>query len=161
VKVNYWLLKSEPDVFSIDHLQKDQVTAWEGVRNYQARNFMMKEMKQGDLAFFYHSNAEPSGIVGIMRVKSSKAHPDQTALDKKNEYHDPKATPEKPIWYCADFEFVEKFPKIITLEDLRQHSTLSEMQVLKKGQRLSVQPVTQLEFSYIQKLNVTSEVINV
>jgi predicted RNA-binding protein with PUA-like domain len=150
--MNYWLLKSEPDVYSIDHLKKDRVTPWEGVRNYQARNFMMKEMKKGDLAFFYHSNAEPSGIIGVMKVVTETAHPDSTALNKKSEYYDEKATQEKPIWYCMSFEFVEKFSKIISLEELRAHAELKDMLVLKKGQRLSVQPVSEREFKYIRDL---------
>jgi predicted RNA-binding protein with PUA-like domain len=128
--MKYWLLKSEPDVYSIDNLKKNKVTPWEGVRNYQARNFMMKDMKEGDLAFFYHSNAEPSGIIGVMKVVSKSAHPDSAALNKKSKYYDVKATQEKPIWYCVDFEFVEKFKKIISLEELRSHVKLKDMLVL-------------------------------
>jgi predicted RNA-binding protein with PUA-like domain len=150
--MNYWLLKSEPEVYSIDDLKKDKLTPWEGVRNYQARNFMTKDMKKGDLAFFYHSNAEPSGIVGIMRVASDFAHADATALNKKSKYFDEKASKEKPIWFCVDLEFMEKFNKVISLEELRSHSSLSEMLVLKRGQRLSVQPVSEKEFKYIRKL---------
>lgn len=151
--MRYWLLKSEPEVYSIDDLKKDKTTKWEGVRNYQARNFMMKDMKKGDLVFFYHSNATPSGIIGVMRVASEAAHADSTALNKKSEYFDAKATKEKPIWFCIDLEFVEKFNRLISLDDLRSHSELKDMLVIKKGQRLSVQPVSEKEFKYIRNLS--------
>jgi predicted RNA-binding protein with PUA-like domain len=110
---------------------------------------MRNEMKKGDLAFFYHSNAKPSGIVGVMKVASREAHADATALNKKSEYYDAKSTKEAPIWFCVDFEFVKKFDRIISLNDLRDHNELKEMLVLKKGQRLSVQPVSEKEFKYI------------
>ncbi|MFP5520370.1 MAG: EVE domain-containing protein [Bdellovibrionia bacterium] len=146
-----WLMKSEPDVYSIDQLKKDKTTWWTGVRNYQARNFMMKEMKLNDTVLFYHSNAEPPGIAGLAKV-SELAQPDSLQFDKKSEYYDPKAAPEKPIWYCVQVAFVEKFKNYISLEELRQTPELSEMLVLKKGQRLSIQPVTSAELKTILKL---------
>lgn len=149
--MKYWLMKSEPDVFSIDNLAKDKTTWWEGVRNYQARNFMMNDMKVGDEVLFYHSNAEPSGVAGIARV-SKAAAADKTQFDKKSEYFDPKATKEKPNWFCVEVEYVSKFPEVISLQDLRDNEKLADMLVLKKGQRLSVQPVEKKEFDIVKKM---------
>jgi len=144
-------MKSEPEVFSIDDLKKDKVTWWEGVRNYQARNFMSKEMQLRDKVLFYHSNAEPSGIIGIAEV-SQLAKPDATQFDKKSEYYDETSTKENPRWSCVQVGFVEKFKKIITLEQIRKEKVLANMLVIKKGQRLSVQPVTMTEFEFIVKM---------
>lgn len=141
----YWLMKSEPDVYSIQHLKKDQTTEWGGVRNYQARNFMKDQMQVGDEVLFYHSNAEPPGVAGLARV-SRAAQPDPTQFDKKSEYHDPKATREKPIWFCVEVKFEKIFPELVSLERLRAEKSLTDMLVLKKGQRLSIQPVTEKEF---------------
>ncbi len=149
--MKYWLMKSEPDVYSIDHLQKDKTTWWEGVRNYQARNFMMNEMQVGDEVLFYHSNAEPPGVAGLARV-SKVAAPDKTQFDKKSEYHDPKATKEKPIWYCVEVEFVKKFKDFVSLNDLRENDKLKDMVVLQKGSRLSVQPVDKKHFELVKKM---------
>lgn len=149
--MKYWLMKSEPDVYSIDTLKKDQKTWWEGVRNYQARNFMMKEMAVGDLVLFYHSNAEPPGVAGLARVCAT-AQPDKTQFDKKSEYYDEKATKEKPPWFCVQVEFVKKFKHLVSLNDLRAEKSLADMLVLKKGQRLSVQPVDKKHFETVQKL---------
>jgi len=149
--MKYWLMKSEPDVYSIDHLQKDKTTWWEGVRNYQARNFMMNEMQVGDEVLFYHSNAEPPGVAGLARV-SKAAAPDKTQFDKKSEYHDPKATKEKPIWYCVEVEFVKKFKDFVSLNDLRENDKLKDMVVLQKGSRLSVQPVDKKHFELVKKM---------
>jgi Uncharacterized conserved protein len=146
-----WLMKSEPDVFSIDTLKKDKTTWWEGVRNYQARNFMMNDMKVGDEVLFYHSNAEPSGIAGLARV-SKAAEADKLQFDKKSEYYDEKATKEKPRWFCVQVEFVEKFPEVISLAELHKNEKLAEMMVLKKGQRLSVQPVSDKHFEVVKKM---------
>lgn len=146
-----WLMKSEPDVFSIDQLKSDKTTWWTGVRNYQARNFMMNEMKVGDLVLFYHSNAEPPGVAGIARV-SKPAAPDTLQFDKKSEYYDPKATREKPIWFCVEVEYVEKFKTYIPLQTLRETETLADLLVLKKGQRLSIQPVDPKHFAIIKKM---------
>lgn len=148
--LNYWLMKCEPSAYSIDDLKKDQTAFWEGVRNYQARNFMRDKMKKKDLAFFYHSNAKPSGIVGLMEIVS-EGYPDFTSFDSKNKYFDPKSSQEKPIWYMVDVKFVKKFPKIITLNDLREIKGLEEMMVLKKGSRLSIQPVSTNEFNLIMR----------
>jgi predicted RNA-binding protein with PUA-like domain len=149
--MKYWLMKSEPDVYSIDTLAKDKTTWWEGVRNYQARNFMTNEMAEGDLVLFYHSNAEPPGVAGIARV-SAAAQPDKAQFDKKSEYFDAKATKEKPQWFCVQVEFVGKFKHLVSLNQLREEKSLEEMLVLKKGQRLSVQPVDKKHFEILKKL---------
>lgn len=152
--MNYWLIKSEPEVYSIDHLQRDKKTLWENVRNYQARNFMMKGMQLGDLAFFYHSNAEPSGIAGLCKV-SKIGLPDPSQFDKKSDYFDKKATLEKPIWFCVEVSFVQKFKTVLALAELRNNSKLKELLVLKKGQRLSVQPVAKDDYEQILKMAKT------
>lgn len=147
----YWLMKSEPDVFSIDDLEKQGRSGWDGVRNYQARNYMRDGMKVGDLVLFYHSNAEPSGIAGIARV-SKEAHPDPTQFLSKSEYFDPKATKEKPIWLQVEVEFVKKFSDLIPLEVLKKQKVLEKMPLVQKGTRLSVMPVTEKEWNAILKL---------
>lgn len=147
----YWLMKSEPDVFSIDDLEKQRRSGWDGVRNYQARNYMRDGMKVGDLILFYHSNAEPSGIAGIARV-SKEAHPDPTQFQSKSEYFDPKATTEKPIWLQVEVEFVKKFSAVIPLEILKKQKSLEKMPLVQKGTRLSVMPVTEKEWNAILKL---------
>lgn len=143
-------MKSEPDVFSIDDLARKKTSLWDGVRNYQARNFMMNDMKPGDRVLFYHSNAEPPGIAGLAEV-CSKAKPDPTALDKKSEYYDKSATPQNPRWFCVEVQFVRKFKNFISLEQLKSSKELEKMLVLKKGQRLSIQPVTKAEYAFIDK----------
>ena len=140
-------MKSEPLTYSIEHLKKDKKALWDGVRNYQARNFMQK-MNPGDKVLFYHSNTNPPGIAGLAQVSRS-AVPDPTAFDKKSLYFDPKSTKEKPRWFCVEVQFEKAFSKLISLEDLRKENPLKDMLVLKKGQRLSVQPVTKKEFDYI------------
>lgn len=149
--MNHWLMKSEPDVFSIDQLHKDKTTLWEGVRNYQARNFMMKDMQVGDWVLFYHSNAKPSGIAGLAKV-SKLAAPDKTQFDKKSEYFDEKATKEKPIWFCVEVEYVEKFKHLVSLNELRENEKLADMLVLQKGSRLSIQPVDKKHFDIVKKM---------
>ena len=149
--MSYWLMKSEPETYGIDHLKKDGTTWWECVRNYQARNFMMNEMKPGDQVLFYHSNAEPPGIAGLATV-SKTAEPDKTQFDKKSEYFDPKASKDKPIWYCVEIKFKEKFNRLISLENIRAEKSLKDMLVIKRGQRLSIQPVTEKDFHTICKL---------
>jgi predicted RNA-binding protein with PUA-like domain len=144
-------MKSEPDVYSIDQLNKDNTTWWEGVRNYQARNFMMKDMKVGDAVLFYHSNAEPPGVAGLA-VISKVAAPDKLQFDKKSDYFDPKATLEKPIWYCVEVQFKQKFKHHVSLQDLRENSDLNDMLVLQKGSRLSVQPVAEKHFEIIKAM---------
>jgi predicted RNA-binding protein with PUA-like domain len=150
--MNHWLIKSEPDVFSIHDLAKakKQTTHWEGVRNYQARNFL-RAMKQGDLALYYHSNAEPSAVAGIVEVVR-EAYPDPTAWDPKSDYHDPKASSENPVWSMVDVKLVEAFPREIALEELRGITALAGMELLRRGSRLSVQPVTAAQFRTIRLL---------
>lgn len=148
--MKYWLMKSEPDVYSIDQLKKDKRTWWEGVRNYQARNFMI-DMEVGDLVLFYHSNATPPGIAGIAKV-SKPAAPDELQFDKKSEYYDAKSSPDKPRWSCVEVSFVKKFKNFISLPDLRDNAKLADMMVLQKGSRLSVQPVEKKHFELIEKL---------
>lgn len=143
-------MKSEPDVFSIDQLIKDKKTWWTGVRNYQARNFM-QSMKVGDQVLFYHSSANPSGVAGIAEVSKS-AEPDSTQFEKKSDYFEPKATKEKPMWFCVEIKPVKKFKNFIPLDQLRDEKALADMLVLKKGQRLSIQPVTEKEFLTVSKM---------
>lgn len=138
--MNYWLMKSEPEVYGITHLQKDNQTIWDGVRNYQARNFM-RQMQPGDLVFFYHSNTNPPGIVGLMRVvKTDVANP--TQFDSSSEYYDPKSTPETPRWQTVLVEFVENFSDSISLTILKEKFSSEELMVVKQGNRLSVMPVS-------------------
>jgi predicted RNA-binding protein with PUA-like domain len=146
----YWLFKSEPLVFSLTDLQKEP-TDWSGVRNYQARNFMMA-MQIGDQGFFYHSNADVIGIVGTVKVVRT-AYPDHTALDLLSAYYDPKATVEKPIWQMVDIAFLAAFPRTITLNELRSTPGLETMPLLQKGSRLSVQPVSSEQWEIILALS--------
>lgn len=148
--MNYWLMKSEPDVFSIDDLQKKGKSGWDGVRNYQARNYMRDQMKIGDLVYFYHSNAEPPGIAGIAKV-CKESHPDPSQFDKKSEYFDPKATNEKPIWFMVEVEFWKKFP-LISLEKLKANKDLNDLPLVQKGTRLSVMPITESQWALILKM---------
>jgi predicted RNA-binding protein with PUA-like domain len=146
----YWLMKSEEDVYSIRDLEKDGVTCWEGVRNYEARNIMRDQMRVGDGVLFYHSNAKPPGVAGIARV-AKRAYPDHFAFDKKNPYYDAKSDPENPRWFMVDVEFVEAFPEIVGLNEIKAEEDLAEMALLKRP-RLSVQPVTKEEFGAIRKM---------
>ena len=149
--MQYWLIKSEPDVFGIDHLEKVKREPWTGVRNYQARNSMWKDMKPGDLALFYHSNAKPPGVAGIAKVVG-EPYPDPTQFDKKSEYYDPKATEENPRWWLRDFEYVSTFKEMLTLEALKADPVLSEMAVCQKGTRLSITPVDAVHYKRAVKL---------
>jgi len=152
--MNYWLMKSEPDTFGIDHLAKKpkQTAGWDGVRNFQARNYL-REMQVGDLVFFYHSSTEIPGIVGIAKVVR-EAYPDSTAFDKKNDHYDADSDPEKPRWYQVDVQLVKKFARVISLEELRAHASgkLKDMVVLKRGNRLSITPVTKSEWTFVESL---------
>jgi predicted RNA-binding protein with PUA-like domain len=153
--MNYWLLKSEGDCYSIDDLKRDKKTSWTGVRNYQARNFMRDGMQSGDLVLFYHSNGTttaPTGIYGIAKI--GKIHPDETQFDKVSEYYDPKAILEKPTWFCPDITFVKKFPHPVTLTEIKFDPRLSGMIVAQKGSRLSVQPVSERHFKIIEALSL-------
>ncbi len=149
--MRHWLIKSEPDVFSIDDLAKVKHEPWSGVRNYQARNFMWREMEIGDLALFYHSNAKPPGITGVARVVS-EPYPDPTQFDEKSEYFDLKATEVKPRWWLRDFEFVAKFQAMLTLEALKADPVLSEMLVCQRGTRLSINPVEPIHYKRVCKI---------
>ena len=147
----YWLLKSEPDVYSIDDLARERVGTWEGVRNYQARNHM-RAMKQGDLAFFYHSSTEPPGIAGLMRIHR-EAYVDPTQFDPKADHYDPKSTQEDPRWLLVDVRFERKLNSIISLAELRRHEDkLKGLALLAPGSRLSVTPVKPEHWNYILKL---------
>ncbi len=151
--MNYWLMKSEPDVFSFEDLKKrpKKTEPWNGVRNYQARNFMRDEMKPGDLILFYHSSCEVPGVAGIARVNSDP-YPDSTQFEAKSEYFDPKATKENPRWFLVDVSFEMDLKQHVSLEELKKHKKLSEMRLLQRGNRLSILPVTREEFEYIKKL---------
>lgn len=146
-----WLFKTEPDTFSIDDLLIKKVEAWNGVRNYQARNFLRDQTKIGDTVLFYHSSCKVPGVAGLARV-CSKPYPDHTAWDKNSDYFDPKSSEENPIWMMVDVEFVEKFNNVITLEILKNVESLKDFTLLKRGNRLSIFPVTELEFQTILKL---------
>jgi len=147
-----WLIKSEPGTFSIQDLARSpkKTTSWEGVRNYQARNFL-RAMNKGDLAIFYHSNAEPPAAVGIAKVVR-EAYPDDTAWNPESKYHDPKASPANPIWSMVDVQLVSIFPRAIPLEELRGVKALAGMELLRRGSRLSVTPVTPAEFRTLEQL---------
>lgn len=148
---NYWLMKSEAEMYSIDDFKKDKSTLWTEVRNYQARNIMRDSMSVGDYFLFYHSNSNPSGVYGIGKILE-KGLSDPTALDKKSEYYDPKATPKNNPWATVKVGFVYKFPKEISLAQIKANKRLSKMVVVQPGSRLSVQPVKEEEFSEILKM---------
>jgi predicted RNA-binding protein with PUA-like domain len=146
----YWLMKSEASVYSIRDLEQDGSTFWEGVRNYQARNFMRDEMQVGDDVLFYHSNADPPGVAGLARIKRS-AYPDPFAFDEKSPYFDAKSDPENPRWVMVDVEFAEAFQRVVSLEEIKGIGELADMALLNRP-RLSVQPVTAAEFRVIREL---------
>lgn len=148
--MRYWLMKSEPDAYSIDRLAKEKTAPWTGVRNYQARNFMRDQMARGDKVLFYHSSCEEPGIVGIAEV-CKLAYPDATQFDRKSDYYDPKSTRENPRWLHVDVKFVKK-TRLISLNELREHKALANMRVLARGNRLSITPVDPAEWEYINKI---------
>ena len=154
--VNHWLLKSEPDMFGIHHLKArpKQTEHWDGVRNYQARNFLRDAMSVGDLGFFYHSSCPEPGIMGIVEIVRA-GYPDHTAFDPKNPHYDPKSRREQPLWYMVDVRLKREFRRIIGLRELKQHPALQDMRLLARGNRLSVMPVTKSEWDYIIKLEKT------
>ena len=147
--MNHWLLKSEPDVFGVEHLAAEpyKTAAWWGVRNYQARNFMRDQMKLGDRAFFYHSSCPEPGIAGIVQV-SRLAYPDETQFDRKGKYFDPKASRDLPRWFNVDVKLVKK-TRLVGLQELRSHPQLAAMVILKRGNRLSITPVEPREWEFI------------
>lgn len=148
--MNYWLFKSEPNTFGIAELEQkqNQTTCWEGVRNYQVRNMLRDQIKVNDQAFFYHSSCAQPGIAGIVKIVQA-AYPDFTQFDPMSRYFDPKSSVTHPRWYMVDVQLVKKFPRIITLTELRAHPFLQDMWVLRKGNRLSITPVTEKEWCAI------------
>lgn len=149
--MNYWLMKNEPSDFSIDDLERVKVEPWDGIRNYQVRNFMRDDMSVGDMAFFYHSSCKVPGIYGLMEI-CSEAYPDYTAWNPKEHYYDPKSDPDNPTWLMVDVVFVKKLEDPVTLQELRQHPQLTDMRVLQRGNRLSVTPVDSQHWEFIQGL---------
>ena len=148
--MNYWLMKSEPNAFSIDDLQQmpQQTEHWDGVRNYQARNMMRDQMKIGDQVFFYHSNCKTPGIVGLMEVVR-ESYPDHTAFDPHSKYFDPKSNPEQPRWFMVDIKYIRHTRRVIPLAELKEHEALENMPLVRKGNRLSIMPVSEAEWNYI------------
>lgn len=151
--MNYWLVKSEPSSYSIDDLGKEQnqTTFWNGVRNYQARNYMRDDMKIGDKVIFYHSNSEPPCAVGICEV-TKEGYPDFSAFDPESKYFDPKSKPENPAWIMVDIKLTKKFSKPVSISDMRDVTALKDIKLLQKGNRLSVFPLTKKEFDTILKM---------
>ncbi len=148
--MNYWLMKSEPDVFGIDHLiaMPNKTEHWDGVRNYQARNMMRDDMKKGDLVFFYHSNCKVPGIVGIMQVVK-ESYPDFTSWNPESKYYDPKSTEENPRWFMVDVKFKRKLKRTISLNELKEMPGLEQMALIRRGNRLSIMPVKKQEWDTI------------
>lgn len=153
-KTQYWLMKSEPSCYSIDDLKHDKKTMWDGVRNFQVINMMRDEMREGDMALFYHSNSSQIGVVGVMKIVRT-AYPDPTQFDKNSEHPDPKSDQKNPRWFTVDVAFVEKLPRIVTLNEIKLDDSLKSMVVAKKGSRLSVTPVSESHFKKVIKLSNT------
>ncbi|MGI9303244.1 MAG: EVE domain-containing protein [Gammaproteobacteria bacterium] len=149
--MQYWLMKSEPDVYGIDDLKREKVDHWDGIRNYQVRNMIRDQMKKGDNAFFYHSSCEVPGIAGIMTI-ASEPYPDHTAFDRQQKYFDPKSDRDKPRWYMIDVRFKRKLKRVIPLVELKERAELSEMPLVRRGNRLSVTPVTEKQWQLILKM---------
>jgi predicted RNA-binding protein with PUA-like domain len=156
--MRYWLMKTEPAVFSFEDLGKrpHKTDHWEGVRNYQARNYMKDEMEKGDPVLFYHSNCAEPGVVGIAEI-TREAYPDYFAWDRNSRYFDPKATPENPRWCMVDVTWKKAFRRTVTLKDLKAEPKLRDMKVLRKGQRLSIMPVTRAEFERVSAMGMREE----
>ncbi len=144
-------MKSEPSCYSIDDLQHDKIESWDGIRNYQVRNMMRDQMRVGDEALFYHSNCKEIGVVGIMKIVR-EAYPDPTQFDAKSDHPDPKSNPDNPRWLLVDVAFVCKFPRVVTLAEIKNDPEFSDMPLVKKGNRLSVMPIKKKHFQKIQKL---------
>ncbi len=147
----YWLFKSEPGAYSFDDLVNDGVAEWDGVRNFKARNYLRDEVKPGDGVLFYHSNADPIAIVGTAEVVR-EGYPDDTAWDPASDHPDPKSTPDNPIWYMVDLKPLERFTRIVTRDELKEMPQLANMGVLKRGNRLSIQPITEEEWNVVRNL---------
>ncbi|HMB71368.1 MAG TPA: EVE domain-containing protein [bacterium] len=147
----YWLMKTEPETYSIQDLERDGSTMWEGVRNFQARNLLRDEIQKGDLVLFYHSVAKEKGVVGVAKVAKG-GYPDPVAFDKRAKYYDPKSKRDDPTWYVVDVEHVETFPRVVTLAELKDTKELAGMMVTRRGARLSVQPVEKEHFEVVRKL---------
>jgi predicted RNA-binding protein with PUA-like domain len=150
---NYWLFKSEPNEFSLDDLKKskNQTTFWDGVRNYQARNFLRDEIKKGDGVLFYHSSSDPLAVVGYCEV-IKEGYPDHNQFDIHNDHYDPKADPKNPTWFMVDIKFVKDFKNPVTLQQIKDNSKLKNMKLIQRGQRLSIQPITKAEWDEILKM---------
>jgi predicted RNA-binding protein with PUA-like domain len=148
---NYWLFKSEPGAYSYEDLVRDGVAEWDGVRNYQARNFLRDRIKNGDQVLFYHSNAKPTAVIGTAVVVKA-GYPDDTAWDQNSDHPDPKSSPDNPIWYMVDIRPLDRFSKEVTLQDIRNNPLLEDMLLLKKGGRLSIQPITEQQYCTICKM---------
>jgi len=150
--MNYWLMKSEPDVFSFEDLKacKKQTEPWDGIRNYQARNFMRDDMQVGDQVLFYHSNMTPPGVAGVAEI-ASKPYADPTAFDKKSNYYDPKSDPENPRWVLVDVKFKADLRRHVSLNEIREIPECADMRLIQRGNRLSINPVTKAEFLAIKK----------
>ncbi|MDJ0938289.1 MAG: EVE domain-containing protein [Woeseiaceae bacterium] len=144
----YWLMKSEPDAYGIDDLKRDRREPWDGIRNYQARNMMRDDMKVGDKVFFYHSNCKEPGVVGIMKI-ASKPYPDPTQFDPDSKYYDSKSDPENPRWILVDVQYVKKLKRTITLAEIKAHPGLDDMILTRKGNRLSIMPVSDAHWDII------------
>ena len=149
-ETKYWLMKSEPECYSVDDLaaEKNKTTCWDGVRNYQARNFMRDDMKKGDKVLFYHSNSKPPGVAGVARIVK-ESYPDFTAFDPKDKHFDPKSIQESPRWFMVDIKLEKKLKRLVSLDELRKVKSLEGMVLLQKGSRLSVQPVTKKQFETV------------
>jgi len=147
----YWLMKSEPNAYSIDDLQRDGVTYWDGVRNYQARNFMRDDMRIGDKVIFYHSNTKPPAAVGVAEIVR-ESYPDFTAFDPSELHFDPKSNEEKPIWFMVDIKFIEKFKRAVSLQEMKENPKLRNMKLVQRGNRLSVMPMSKEEFNEVLRM---------
>ena len=148
----YWLVKSEPSAYSIDDLMHDKITHWDGVRNYQARNYMRDEMKLGDKVLFYHSNAEPIAVVGVCEV-AKEGYPDFSAFDPEDKHFDPKSKIDSPTWIMVDIKIIEKFIRPVALDEIKGNSKLQNMKLVQRGNRLTVMPIDKNEFNEIMKLS--------
>ena len=149
--MKYWLMKSEPDAYSFEQLKKDKTTLWDGIRNYQARNFMMQEMSVGDQVLFYHSNTKPPGVIGLAKI-SKPAVPDPTAFDKKSKYFDEKSDKKNPRWFCVEVQYLKAFKNYVSLDEIKATTSLKDMKVVQRGMRLSIQTLTKKEFDKICKM---------